>query len=231
MEAGLAGCDRLFLLLGHSPVMEKQMLDTIDAAKAAGVGHIVKLSGGPNIVVPDSESFVGRAHWKVDESLKAEDVDWTILKPGFFMQNFLNMAPMVKGMGKIMMPIPADQAIGMIDVRDTGDAAAEVLAGAGHAGMSYMLAGETVTPSEVAAAVSTAIGKPVEYVEVPLESAVGAMKERGMPDWLVGHQEAAMKLVVAGGMAATSDDLGRLVGRPPRTIEAFARDHAAAFAD
>lgn len=231
VRAGLAGCDKLFLLLGHSPVMETQLTNAIEAAKAAGVNHIVKLSGGPNIAVEDCESFVGRAHWKIDEDLKADGIDWTILQPGFFMQNLLNMAPMVKGMGKMMMPLPADLNIGMIDVRDTGDAAAEILTSGDHAGKAYFLTGGTVTPHQAANAISSAIGKPVDFVEVPLAGAVAAMKERGMPDWLVGHQEAMMKLAASGKMEATSGTLQELTGKPARGIDDFARDFAGAYKD
>ena len=54
VEAGLAGCDKLFLLSGHSPVMVEQQLNAVNAAKAAGVKHIVKLSGGSFIIKEDS---------------------------------------------------------------------------------------------------------------------------------------------------------------------------------
>ena len=106
VEAGLAGCDKLFLLTGHSPVMAEQQIGAIEAAKRAGVTHVVKLSGGPAIVQEDTEAKIGRAHWEIEQALKASGLEWTVLQPGFFMQNFLNMAGMVKGQGKVMMPVP-----------------------------------------------------------------------------------------------------------------------------
>lgn len=226
---GLAGCDKLFLLSGHSPVMAEQQIGAIEAAKAAGVTHIVKLSGAPSTAREDSESMVGRGHWQVDQALKASGLDWTLLQPGFFMQNLFNVAPMVKGMGKVMMPLPADLPIAMIDVRDTGDVAAAVLTSDGHAGQAYYLTGPQTSPAAAAAALSLAIDKPVAFVEVPLEGAVGAMKERGMPDWLVAHQTAMMKLCAAGSMAETSGEIERLTGQAPRTIDDFARDFSGVF--
>ncbi len=231
IEAGLAGCDKLFLLTGHSPVMQEQQINTIEAAKRAGVKHIVKLSGGDAIAKADSPTKIGQAHYHVEEALKSSGVEWTILRPGLFMQNFLNMAGSVKEQGKMFMPVPADVETGMIDVRDTGDVAAEVLTGDGHNGKIYFLASANRTPADVAAALSQELGKEVAFIEVPMEGAVAAMKERGMPDWLVEHQAGVMGLVASGETAQTSEYIEQLSGHPARTLEEFVHDYAGAFKD
>ena len=231
IEAGLAGCDKLFLLTGHSPAMQEQQINTIEAAKRAGVSHVVKLSGGDAVATPDCPSKIGQAHYHIEEALKASGLEWTILRPGLFMQNFLNMAGMVKGQGKIMMPVPADVEAGMIDVRDTGDVAAAVLTGDGHNGQSYFLASANRTPGDVAAVLSAELGREIAFVEVPLEGAVGAMKERGMPDWLIDHQAGVMGLFASGVLAQTNDNIEQISGHPARTLEDFVKDHAGAFSD
>ncbi len=231
IEAGLAGCDKLFLLTGHSPVMGEQQINTIEAAKRAGVKHVVKLSGGDAVATPDCPSKIGQAHYHVEEALKASGLDWTILRPGLFMQNFLNMAPMVKEQSKIVMPVPADVEAGMIDVRDTGDVAAEVLTGDGHNGQTYFLASANRTPGDVAAVLSAELGKEIAFVQVPMEGAVNAMKERGMPDWLIDHQSALMGLLGTGVMAQTNDNIEKISGHPARTLEDFVKDYAGAFSD
>lgn len=231
IEAGLAGCDKLFLLTGHSPVMAEQQIGAIEAAKRAGVTHVVKLSGGDAIVQEVTEAKIGHAHWQIEEALKASGLEWTILRPGFFMQNFLNMAGMVKGQGKVMMPVPADVEVGMIDVRDTGDVAAAVLTGEGHNGQTYFLASANFTPSDFTAALSSELGKEIPFVQVPMEGAVGAMKERGMPDWLIDHQSTLMGMLAEGKFAASNDYIEKLSGHPARTLAGFAHDYAGAFKD
>jgi len=231
IEAGLAGCDKLFLLTGHSPAMGEQQIAAIEAAKRAGVKHIVKLSGGDAVATPDCPSKIGQAHWQVEEALKASGVEWTILRPGLFMQNFLNMAGMVKEQSKIMMPVPADVEAGMIDVRDTADVAAEVLTGDGHNGQSYSLASANRTPGDVAAVLSAELGREIAFVQVPMEGAVGAMKERGMPEWLIDHQSVVMGLLATGVLAQTNDNIEKITGHPARTLEDFAHDFAGAFKD
>ena len=230
IEGGLQGCDKLFLLSGHSPVMVEQQLNAVNAAKAVGVKHIVKLSGGSFIIKEDTPAVIGRGHWQIEQEIRASGLDWTFLRPGFFMQNFLNMADAIKGMGKVMMPVPADVGLGMIDVRDTADAAAAVLTSDGHAGQVYELSGPNVTPAEAVAAIGSAIGKEITFVSVPMEGAIGTMKERGMPDWLVDHQSTLMGIAAAGNMASYGNDLiEKLAGHAPRTPADFARDNAGAF--
>lgn len=229
IEAGLAGCDKLFLLTGHSPVMAEQQIGAIEAAKRAGVKHVVKLSGGDAIVQEVTNAKIGHAHWQIEQALKASGLEWTVLRPGFFMQNFLNMAGMVKGQGKVMMPVPADVEVGMIDVRDTGDVAAAVLTSEGHNGQSYFLASANYTPSDFTAALSSELGSEVPFVQVPMEGAVGAMKERGMPDWLIDHQSTLMGMLADGSFAAKNDNIEQLSGHPARTLAGFAKDYAGAF--
>ncbi len=232
IEAGLAGCDKLFLLTGHSPAMQEQQIGAIEVAKRAGVTYVVKVSGGDAVARPDCPSKIGQAHYHVEEALKASGVDWTILRPGLFMQNFLNMAGMVKEQSKIMMPVPVDVEAGMIDVRDTGDVAAEVLTGdGGHNGQTYFLASANRTPGDVATVLSSELGREVAFVEVPLEGAVGAMKERGMPDWMIDHQSALMGLLGSGVLANTNDNIEKISGHAARTLEDFAHDFAGAFKD
>lgn len=230
IEAGLQGCDKLFLLSGHSPVMVEQQLNAVNAAKAVGVNHIVKLSGGSFIITEDFPAMIGRGHWQIEQEIRASGIDWTFLRPGFFMQNFLNMAEAIKGMGKVMMPVPGDVGLGMIDVRDTADATATILTTDGHAGQVYELSGPNVTPAEAVAAIGEAIGKEITFVQVPMEGAIGAMKERGMPDWLVDHQSTLMGIAAAGDMASYGNNqIETLTGHAPRTPADFARDHAGAF--
>ena len=230
IEAGLAGCDKVFLLSGHSPVMVEQQLNAVNAAKAVGAKSIVKLSGGSFIIKEDTPAKIGRGHWEIEEATETSGLEWTFLRPGFFMQNFLNMAEMIKGMGKVMMPLPGDVNLGMIDVRDTADAAAGVLTTDGHAGQTYELSGPNVSPAEAISAIGAAIGKEIAFVQVPMEGAIGAMKERGMPDWLVDHQSTLMGMAANGDMASYGNNsIETLAGHAPRTPADFARDHAAAF--
>jgi hypothetical protein len=73
-----------------------------------------------------------------------------------------------------------------VTVSDVADAAVAVLANpAPHAGRTYNVAGPMYTHRELAAAFSSTLGKPVEYVQVPFEAAKKSFVDKGFPEWQV----------------------------------------------
>ncbi len=117
-----------------------------------------------------------------------------------------------------------------MDVRDIAAVAAEVLTGTGHEGQVYDLTGpESLSYHDVAATLSQVLGKPVRYVPVSLEAAKESMLQAGMPEWNAKAVTDLYRVFATGAYARTTDTVARLLGRPPRTFEQFARDHAGAF--
>src|SRR5262245_26989345 len=98
IEAALVGVDRLFFMSAQPPGSapartHEQMAAT--CARAAGVRHIVKLSvlggGGDDVHDP-----ITRWHHQAEETIRASGIDWTLLRPGRFMSNALQWAPMIR---------------------------------------------------------------------------------------------------------------------------------------
>lgn len=79
----------------------------------------------------------------------------------------------------------------------------------------------TGTLHDFAAAVGSAIGRPVKYVAVPIEAAVAGMRGMGMDDWMVA--------IARNWAADVTGDFAAVVGRPARSVADFARDFAGAF--
>jgi uncharacterized protein YbjT (DUF2867 family) len=120
--------------------------------------------------------------------------------------------------------------MGMVDVRDIAAVAVKALTEPGHMGKKYVVTGpEAISYGQIAEKLSAATGKPVKYVNVPPEDAKKSMLGMGMPAWLV---DALLELygVVRGGYGATvTKVVEQVTGKPPRSFEAFAREHAAVF--
>ena len=134
------------------------------AARAAGVGHIVKLGVSRSL----GDITVGRWHAAIDAALKDSGVAWTLLLPGGFMQNFLkNSAPHPDG--NMYLPV-GDAKASFIDVRDIAEVApmkALTEPGASRA-EEYTLTGpEDVSYAEAAAMMSEASGRQIRFVDVP----------------------------------------------------------------
>src|SRR5690606_17893683 len=91
LAASLAGGTRLFLLTGNAEDMVRAQKNAVRAAVDAGVPVVVKLSA---LGASDhSRSVVGLWHFNVERELRASGLQWTVLRPHHFMQNFLE--PMV----------------------------------------------------------------------------------------------------------------------------------------
>ena len=231
LEKALQGAKRVLVVTGHNPQAGDQQINILEAAKAAGVQFLAKVSGGRAVVGPDVESVVGRGHHAVEEAMKRSGLAWVILRPGLFMQNTLAQAQSIKNEGKMVLAYPRDLPIAFIDVRDTGAVGARILREPDrHAGKTYEFTGVTTTLGEFAQVFSEVLGKPVTYIGASLEQAEQGMKARGMPDWLVAHMVAMAR---AGANGAFSDEstqpIREIVGRPPLTTREFVEAHKAAF--
>jgi uncharacterized protein YbjT (DUF2867 family) len=119
----------------------------------------------------------------------------------------------------------------MIDPRDVGAAAAAVLSAPDHDGRTYVLTGpEAITYGQVAAALSAATGGAVEFIAVPDEDAKQGLVGAGLPDVVAEHVVRAFSMARQGVAEQVTPAVESLVGRPPRNIASFARDHARLFA-
>ena len=231
LQKALAGSKRVFIVTGLNPKSDVQQINAIEAAKAAGVEFIVKVSGGRAVIGPDVESVNGRAHYAIEEHLKRCGLAWSILSPGLFMQNILGQAASIKNDGKIVQPWPKDLPVALIDVRDTGALGARVLRDPGkHSGKMYTFTGLGTTFGDFASVIGEVLGKPITYVAVTLEQAEAAMKARNLPDWLVAH---LVSIARAGGKGAFSTEntqpIRDIVGRAPITTRQFVQDYKGAL--
>ncbi|HWP26877.1 MAG TPA: NmrA family NAD(P)-binding protein [Xanthobacteraceae bacterium] len=231
LEKALKGVKSVFVVTGHNPQTAEQQINVLEAAKAAGVENIVKVSGGRAIVRPDSETVVGRAHYQVEEAIKKSGLRWCILRPGLFMQNTLAQAPLIKSESKMVLPFAKNLPLAFIDVRDTGALGARVLRDiAPHAGKTYEFTGALSNYEEFAKVFSEVLGRTITYVAATLEQAEQAMRARNMPDWLVNHMLTIARVAEKGAFSTeNTQPIRDIVGRPPLTLRQFVQDHKAIF--
>jgi len=230
LEPALAGAKRLFLLTGNDPGFGRTQIGIVRAAEELGVGHIVKASA---LGASDhSKSWIGRDHWEVEQAIQRSRMQWTMLRPHAFMQNWLgDLAESAKMEGAIHSPI-GDGRVPFIDTRDIAAVAAEVLLHPeAHLGKKYVLTGgEAVGYTDVAAALTAVTGQPVLYRPISMEEARSRMAARGASPEAIDALLAISAYQKEGGPTATvSPTVERLLGRPPRSIREFVRDYAERF--
>jgi uncharacterized protein YbjT (DUF2867 family) len=227
LERALQGVDGLFLACANVPDQVEYECAAIDAALAAGVSRIVKLSG-PRTAV-DSWVLFERWHGEIERHLFASGVPWVVLRPSAYMTNLLGSADTVRHIGKLIAPAGAAR-ITYVDPRDVAASAAATLAVAGHEDSIYTVTGpEAITYERIARELSAATGRTIEYVDVPYEAAREAMREAGLPPMMADSIVDVFVTQQAGSQAETTDTVRTVTGRDPRTFARFAREYAAVF--
>ena len=226
VRQGMAGAEKAFILLPNGEHQEANEKQFTDLAVAAGVSHLVKMSSME--AVADAETPIPRAHWAVEEYIRAADIDSTMVKPNFFMQNLLASAALVKEKRMFSLPM-GDGTTGMADARDIGAVCAEVLTGDGHVGKSYEITGpEVVTFYQVAERFSEVLGEEVKYVPMPMDQ----FRERMTGILQPWHLDAVCELfreIAEIGLDHTTTTFKDLMGREPISVRQFVQDHVALF--
>jgi len=227
LAAALRDVDRAMLISSSTSDMLDIQSNFVDAARKAGVRHVVKLSG----IMPELDSAFrfARMHGEIEQRLQASGMAFTHLRAGEFMTAYFRQAPMIAAKGAIFLPM-AEARIASIDVGDIAEIAAKALTGAGHEGKIYKLTGpDALTMAEVAAKLSAATGKTIRYVNVPPEDARKAQLGAGMPPYLA---DALFELFAErrnGKEATVWPDAELLLGRKPTSFDQFATRNAAVF--
>lgn len=220
--------DTVFLLVPLVPEMVEYGINAIDAAKRAGVRHIVRSSGAG--ADPNSQFVVARVHGAIDQHLKQSGLDWTILCPNSFMQNFLSYyrEPILRN--TYYMPHGVG-AISLVDVRDIGECVAAVLANPQrHIGRTYTLTGgEALTNTEQMAIISAALGRSVRYIDIPEQAAIEAMTRDGFPQKVIEILMSLNAVIKSGYAAGISGDVEFLTRHMPRPFSKFVQESVRAW--
>ena len=218
--------DQVLLLTGPNPRQVELECNLVDAAKKAGVRHIVKFSA--MTADPKSPSTFPNWHGQIEQKIKASGLAWTFLRPTFFMQNLLGLAGMVKG-GTIYQPA-ADSKAGFVDTVDIAAVAVEALTEPGHEGHAYDITGpELLSYHDIARIFSEVLGKPIAYQDIPPAAAKQAMIGTGVPEWTADAINQLMDQMRAGEYAKLSTAVQDVGKKDPVSLKAFLTEHAGAF--
>lgn len=156
-----------------------------DAARDAGVELVVYSSVGGaerRTAIPHFES-----KRRVEEHLESLGLRTTFLRPTFFMENFAGPArPATEGGVLVLrLPMPGGTPLQMVATTDIGKAAAVALLSPGRIpGGAIEIAGDELTPEQIAAAHGAAAGLPARYEPVPLELLAEDPDQQAMFAWL-----------------------------------------------
>ena len=228
LGAALEGVDRVLMISAADAQLAETQCALIDAAKRAGVKHIVKFSGLGAAL--DTSFRFNRMHAEIERYLEESGLEWTHLRPSQFMQTYLREAPTIASEAAFYLPLE-NARLAPVDVEDIAKAAFALLHGNGHEGKVYEITGpEALTMDEVADRLSSVLGKPVRYVNVAPEEKRQTLLAAGIPP---AYADAMDELFSErrNGAAESTVNLSthETLGLRPTTFEEFARRNVAVF--
>lgn len=214
----LSGVDAVFLACPNVPEQVAYECAIVDAAAAAGIGRIVKLSArgarrGSRVAFWDW-------HAGIEQHLAALGVQAVVLRPGFSMANLLGNLDTVRDHG--VLPVPAgDARVAMIDPVDVAACATAALLDDVPSGCYEPTGSAAIGFAEVAAALTAAVGHQVHFVDVPPEQAAPAMIANGVPAFAAEQISHVFAELRAGVQGEITHDVQRLTGRRPGSLVRF----------
>jgi uncharacterized protein YbjT (DUF2867 family) len=191
------------------------------------VKHIVKLSGRHINADFFSPTAVAKAHIESEQHLQSLGIPWTILRPGSFASNFLLFFNRESRAIALSVGEGRDS---FIDPRDIAACAVKLLTTGGHDGRIYEITGsEHLSYAAWAEKLSAAAGMTVTFHNIPDETLRQGLLSMGVPSPIADSFLIFFAAVRDGKIYPPTSTVADLLGRPPRSFDAWARDHAAAF--
>jgi NAD(P)H dehydrogenase (quinone) len=226
LSQAFADADRLLLISGSEVgKRETQHQNVIDAAKQAGV----ELLAYTSIANADHSSVpLAAEHQATERALADSGLPHTLLRNSWYLENYTAQLPSYVEHGAVLGSA-GDGRISAATRADYAEAAAAVLVGGDHAGSVYELGGdESFTLAELAAQVSMATGRKVEYRDLPVADYAQALVAAGLPEPFARSLADSDLGVARGDLLVTTGDLARLIGRPTRSMPQAVHEAAAA---
>jgi len=230
LAPALDGVDSVFMATGYTVDMLRQSKDLVNAAKRAGVKHIVHLGA-----CGDDDTRVAHYGWHqfIERYIEWSNIRFTHLRPEIFMQNLLGYGGESYVKGGVIKHYVGAARLSWVDCEDVAAvAAACLLDPSTHAGRTHRLGYEAKTYYELAEAFTNTLEQPFSYEPQPpadfLRNVLAA-----------GAEPAYMKCVFDSYTDLTNgkdiradeifDNFHAITGRQPKTIAQFVMKHAASF--
>jgi NAD(P)H dehydrogenase (quinone) len=229
----LAGVDRVFLLTGYTVAMLTQSKTLVDAAKKAGVRHIVHVG-----VFAERDTTDAHFAWHqmIEKYIEASGIAWTHLHPNMFMEVFTGLY-IPKNL--TYTGYWEDRRIGYIASSDIAAMAAKALIDGPerHGGQHYWLSVETFNGQEIAELLSDVTGLEIKYENKGLagfKEVIEQVVANGGESWYANANIEFVTQMLDGRMSYMSmvqNDIPYVLGRPAKTLREFLEEHKAAIVE
>lgn len=219
------GFDTVFLLYPMTEQMIEWNKNAVDAAKLAGVKHLVRSSGAGSD--PEAGFLMPKVQGTIDAYIKDSGITYTITKPASFMQNFVNFLTNDIKNGAVYQPVRPDAKLNWVDVRDIAAVNAVILEQPYHfQNQEITISGsENLSYDEGLQIISKAIGRPIAFVTVPDEAAIDAMRSYQMSQFNIDMMMSLNHIINLGYAAMHTTAVKDITGKDPISFAQFVDEY------
>ena len=218
-KPALEGITRVFFI---APMKEpEEPAGTfLAAARSAGVRHLTFSSGRT------TGDIEGKPLYRVERLVRESGLPHTILRPGWFMQNFTNwLGETLRSEGKLYLPA-GDAKTAFVDVRDIAGVVVQTLLQTGHENRLYNLTSDqAIDHHEVVRLILRATGKNMTYVPLERPDFIQTMVDRGWTEAAATHTADLYDVVRTGKEAEISPDVKNILRRAPIRFGQFVQNY------
>ncbi|PAO68340.1 ergot alkaloid biosynthesis protein [Bacillus sp. X2(2017)] len=197
------------------------VLPFLKEANRLGVKRVVMQSAS---VVSENGPVFGALHQAVREF-----PEWTVLRPSYFMQNFINVQHQmsIQNEGRIVTA-SGEGKLGFIDADDIAETAVRALTDAVPHQTHHILTGpEALSYAEAAEIIGAAAGRRVKHVSIFRSELQNRMAAAGLPADYASFMARLDEAISHGAEHRVTDTVKRVTGKEPRSLSEFAAAHAA----
>lgn len=228
VSRAVKGVTRALIVMGNHPDQAELEQRFATVAADAGVAHLVKVSSME--AASDARAVLPKNHFETEQHIAGLKLDWTFLRPNYYMQNMLMYAASVSRASAFALPLGCAKTA-MIDARDVGRVAARVLSEDGHEQQIYRLTGpELLSFHDVAEQMSTVLQRRIEYIEQTPEAFRDVLAQFIQSPWQLDAVCELFGEIAAGSLDEQTATVADLLGQSPTLFAVFVGEFAGAFA-
>ncbi|MGI8986805.1 MAG: SDR family oxidoreductase [Nocardioidaceae bacterium] len=209
----------LMVSAAEAPDRVEQHVTFVDAATAAGVEHIVYTSfAGAS---PEATFLLARDHASTEARIEESGMRYTFLRDNLY----LDLVPHIAGVDGVIRGPAGQGRVAAVAQADVAAVATAVLSDLGpHANAGYEITGpQALSLGEAAAIIRDVTGRDVTYEEESVEQAYASRAGLGAEQWQLDAWVSTYTAIASGELATVSDEVERILGRPPLTLQEVLR--------